>query len=64
MSPRKLLRIVLVGVVLALLWIRGLINLPVAVLLLLLVLVLLWSVFRKPRLPRDDVPKRPLGPDS
>jgi hypothetical protein len=64
MSPRKLLRIVLVGVVLILLWMRGLINLPVALLLALLVLVLIWSIFRKPRLPRDEVPKRPLGLDS
>jgi hypothetical protein len=64
MSPRKLLRIVLVGVVLILLWMRGLINLPVAVLLALLVLVLIWSIFRKPHLPRDEVPKRPLGLDS
>jgi|HubBroStandDraft_6_1064221.scaffolds.fasta_scaffold837699_2 hypothetical protein len=64
MSPRKILRIVLVLVVLALLWMRGLISLPLAVLLALLVMVLLAGVFRKRRLPRDDVPKRPLGLDS
>jgi len=64
MSPRKLLRIVLVLVVLALLWMRGLIGLPLAVLLALLVMVLLAGVFHKRRLPRDDVPKRPLGLDS
>jgi hypothetical protein len=64
MSPRKLLRIVLVLVVLALLWMRGLISWPLAVLLALLVMVLLAAVFRKRRLPREDVPKRPLGLDS
>jgi hypothetical protein len=51
-------------VVLALLWRRGLINLPVAALVLLLLIVLLSGLFRKPRLPRDDVPKHPLGLDS
>jgi hypothetical protein len=64
MSPRKLLRIVLVFVVLALLWMRGLISLPLAALLLLLVVILYAGVFRKRRLPRDEVPKRPLGLDS
>ncbi|MGA2213143.1 MAG: hypothetical protein ABSH31_07690 [Bryobacteraceae bacterium] len=64
MSPRKLLRTFLVVVVLALLWRRGLINLPVAALVLLLLIVLLSGLFRKPRLPRDDVPKHPLGLDS
>ena len=64
MSPRKILRIVLVLVVLALLWMRGLISLPLAVVLALLAMVLLAGVFRKRRLPRDDVPKRPLGLDS
>jgi hypothetical protein len=63
MSPRKLLRIVLVFVVLALLWMRGLISLPLAALLLLLVVILYAGAFRKRRLPRDDVPKRPLGLD-
>jgi len=64
MSPRKLLRIVLVLVVLALLWMRGLISWPLAGLLALLVMVLLAGVFRKRRLPRDEVPKRPLGLDG
>ena len=64
MSARKVLRIVLILVVLALLWMRGLISLPLAVLLALLVMLLLAGVFRKRRLPRDDVPKRPLGLDS
>jgi hypothetical protein len=32
--------------------------------LLLLVIFLVTSVFRKPRNPRDEVPKRPLGLDS
>jgi hypothetical protein len=64
MSPRKLLRIVLAFGVLALLWMRGLINLTLAVLLLLLIILLAAATFRKPRLPRDDVPKRPLGLDS
>jgi uncharacterized protein (DUF58 family) len=64
MSPRKLLRIVLVFVVLALLWMRGLISLPLAALLLVLVVILLAGTFRKRRLPRDEVPKRPLGLDS
>jgi hypothetical protein len=61
MSARKVLRIVLILVVLALLWMRGLISLPLAA---LLVMPLLAGVFRKRRLPRDDVPKRPLGLDS
>ena len=64
MSPRKILRIVLVLVVLALLWMRGLISLPLALLLALAAMVLLAGVFRNRRLPRDDVPKRPLGLDS
>jgi membrane protein implicated in regulation of membrane protease activity len=64
MSARKLLRIFLVLVVLALLWMRGLISWPLAVVVLLLVVVLLAGVFRKRRLPRDDVPKHPLGLDN
>ncbi len=76
MSPRKLLRIVLSVVVLALLlpwaarqwryesgwWLFG--TLTLAALVLLTVIVLVMGIFRKPRLPRDDVPKRPLGLDS
>jgi hypothetical protein len=76
MSPRKLLRIALSVVVLALLWTRvarqwryesgwwlvG--SLTVAALLLLMVIVLVTRLFWKPRLPRDKVPKHPLGLDS
>jgi hypothetical protein len=64
MSPRKLLRIALIFVVLALLWMRGLISLPLAAVLLVLVVILLAGAFRKRRLPRDEVPKRPLGLDG
>ena len=76
MSPRKLLRIVLSVVILALLWMRmarqwrfesrgwlvG--SLTLSVLLLALVIYLVMTSFRKPRLPRDEVPKRPLGLDG
>jgi membrane protein DedA with SNARE-associated domain len=76
MSLRKLLRIVLSAVILTLLgvriarqwryesgwWLAG--SLTLSALLLLLVIVLVTSVFRKPRSPRDEVPKRPLGLDS
>jgi RsiW-degrading membrane proteinase PrsW (M82 family) len=76
MSLRKLLRIVLSVVILALLWVRiarqwryesgwwlaG--SLILSALLLLLIIYLIAGVFRKPHLPRDDVPKRPLGLDS
>ncbi len=76
MSPRKLLRLALSIVILVLLWTRiarqwryeshwwlvG--SLMLSALLLLLVVFLLVSSFRKPRKPRDDVPKRPLGLDS
>jgi hypothetical protein len=64
MSPRKVLRIVLLVVVLALLWMRGLITWRLAAVLLLLMILLLAGIFRKRRLPRDEVPKRPLGLDS
>jgi hypothetical protein len=75
-SPRKLLRIALSVIILVLLWMRVarqwrfesrgwlLGSLTLAALLLLLVVFLLASAFRKPRLPRDDVPKRPLGLDD
>jgi hypothetical protein len=63
MSPRKLLRIFLVVIILVLLWMRGLISWPLAAVLLLLTILLLAGIFRKRRLPRDDVPKRPLGLD-
>ena len=63
MSPRKLLRIFLVVIILVLLWMRGLVSWPLAAVLLLLTILLLAGIFRKRRLPRDDVPKRPLGLD-
>jgi ABC-type phosphate transport system permease subunit len=73
MSARKLLRIVLSIVVLALLglrlmqqwryesrwWLAG--TLTLAVLLLALLIYLVASAFRKPRKLRDEVPKHPLG---
>jgi membrane protein YdbS with pleckstrin-like domain len=76
MPYRKLLRIVLSVVVLALLvprlvsqwryesawWLAGSIFLAVA--LLVLVVYLIATSFRKPRKPRDEVPKHPLGLDS
>lgn len=76
MSPRKLLRIVLSVVIIVLLWIRiarqwryeshwwlaG--SVILSILLLLLVLAILRSTFRKRPDPRDEVPKRPLGLDS
>jgi uncharacterized membrane protein len=76
MPLRKFLRLILSVLVLTLLWLRiarqwryesgwwlaG--SVTLAGLLLLLVIYLVASVFRKPRLPRDDVPKRPLGLDS
>lgn len=76
MSPRKLLRIVLSVVILALLWMRvarqwrfesrgwliG--SLTLSALLLALVIYLVATSFRRQRLPKDEVPKRPLGLDS
>ena len=76
MSLRKLLRLVLSIVVLTLLWMRiarqwryeshwwlaG--SLTLSALLLLLVVFLFAGMFRKPRDPRAEVPKRPLGLDS
>jgi hypothetical protein len=76
MSLRKLLRLVLSVVVLSLLWMRiarqwryeshwwlaG--SLTLSALLLLLVIFLIGSLFRKPRDLRDEVPKRPLGLDG
>lgn len=73
---RKFLRLVLSVLVLTLLWMRiarqwryesgwwltG--TLTLSVLLLALVIFLIAGIFRKPRLPRDDVPKRPLGLDT
>jgi len=73
MPYRKLLRIVLSVVVLALLvprlvsqwryesawWLAG--SLFLAVALAVLVIYLLATSFRKPRKARDEVPKHPLG---
>jgi RsiW-degrading membrane proteinase PrsW (M82 family) len=73
MSYRKLLRIVLSLVVLALLlprlvrqwryesawWLAGSIFLGIA--LTVLVVYLIATSFRKPRKARDEVPKNPLG---
>lgn len=73
LSPRKLLRIVLAVVILVLLWVRiarqwryesrwwlaG--SVVLSILLLLLVLAIIRSSFRKPPNLRDEVPKRPLG---
>jgi hypothetical protein len=75
MSPRKLLRIGLYVVVLALLLPRaaerwryqsnlGLFGSLTLAAILLLVVFLVMGVFRKRRLPRDEVPKRPLGLDD
>ena len=76
MSYRKLLRLVLSVVVLALLvprlvsqwryesawWLAG--SLFLAAALAVLVVYLILTSFRKPRKPRDEVPKHPLGLDS
>jgi hypothetical protein len=76
MSLRKLLRLVLAVVVLTLLglrisrqwrfeshwWLAG--SLALSALLLMLVVFLVSSTFRKPRNPRDEVPKNPLGLDT
>jgi RsiW-degrading membrane proteinase PrsW (M82 family) len=73
MSARKLLRLALSIVVLALLWMRiahqwryeshwwliG--SVVLSALLLALVIYLLATSFRKPRNLRDEVPKHPLG---
>ena len=73
MSARKLLRVVLSVVILTLLalrvarqwryestwWLIGSIALAAA--LLGLIVYIVAGVFRKPRLPRDEVPKHPLG---
>jgi hypothetical protein len=76
MSLRKLLRLALSVLILALLWMRiarqwryesgwwlaG--ALTLSALLLLLVIFLVITSFRKPRDLRDDVPKKPLGLDT
>ena len=45
-------------------WTPQLAVILVTVLLLLLVVFLITSIFRKPRDPRAEVPKRPLGLDG
>lgn len=76
MSPRKLLRVVLSLIILVLLWVRiarqwryesgwwlaG--SVILSILLLLLVLAIVRSTFRKRPNPRDEVPKHPLGLDT
>jgi hypothetical protein len=69
MSPRKILRLILCVVLLALLWMRiGSFprrwQIGAVVLTLLLVIAVglqLLNAVRKPRNLRDEVPKRPLG---
>lgn len=76
LSARKLLRIVLSVIIIALIWTRALREwrdqsrlwlvgaITLSVILLLVVLYELSGVFRKKRRPADDVPKRPLGLDT
>ncbi len=68
MSPRKLLRVVLIAAILVLAWRRwGFSSTGRLILILgtvLLLLALLTAGLRKPRNPRDEVPKRPLGLDG
>jgi len=72
MSLRMLIRVVLIVVLLALAWRRFefvssgrlIAAIVVALLLLLAVVLQLTGVLRKPRNPRDEVPKRPLGLDG
>ena len=76
LSARKLLRIVLSVIIIALIWTRALREwrgqsrlwlvgaVTLSVILLLVVLYELSGVFRKRRRPVDDVPKRPLGLDT
>ena len=73
LSLRKLLRMVLSVFILTLLWVRiarqwryesnwwlaGSLTLSASA--AVLVIFLVASIFRKPRNPRDEVPKRPLG---
>ena len=72
MSLRMTLRIVLIAVLLFLAWRRfGYVSsgrliaaIVVALVLLLAVVLQLTGVLRKPRNPRDEVPKRPLALDG
>ncbi len=76
LSPRRLLRVVLSLVILAVLWMRtardwhdlsgmwlaG--SIVLSVLLLLVVIVEVTGMQQKWRKQRDEVPKKPLGLDS
>jgi di/tricarboxylate transporter len=72
MSLRMLIRVVLIFVLLFLAWRRfgyvssgrAIAAIVVALVLLLAVVLQLTGVLRKPRNPRDEVPKRPLGLDG
>jgi hypothetical protein len=72
MPLRMVLRLVLIVVLLGLVWRRyayvssGRLIIAIAVCLLLLLALVLQQtgVLRKPRDPRDEVPKRPLGLDG
>jgi hypothetical protein len=72
MQARKILRIVLILVVLYLLWTRAaylsrgvlIACIFVSILLVGALAYQVWTQFHKPRNPRDDVPKHPLGLDS
>lgn len=66
MSPRVILRIFLVVILLVLVWLRGAglsrgALIGIIVLALLLALALVVQVTKKPRNLKDEVPKRPLG---
>lgn len=66
MSPRIILRIFLVVILLVLVWLRGAglsrgALIGIVVLALLLALGLVVQLTKKPRNLKDEVPKRPLG---
>jgi len=76
LSPRRILRVILSVLIIAVLWLRaaqewreheGLWmagSLILSVLLILIVIVELTGLQQKWRRQRDEVPKRPLGLDS
>jgi uncharacterized membrane protein len=76
LSPRRILRVVLSGLIIAVLWLRAVRewrdhnavwlagSLILSVLLLLIVIVELTGLQQKWRKQRDEVPKKPLGLDS
>jgi uncharacterized membrane protein len=76
MSPRRLLRIVLSVLIIAVVWIRTLrewherpagwllASLVISVILLLVILMEITAAKRGRRSQRDEVPKHPLGLDS